>query len=149
MRTKQNITRLLNIFLFLYLHSAFANTATPIGLWQTLDDDTGKPASLIRISEKNGKFYGVIEKLLDPNLQTSVCEKCAGVHKDQPLIGMTILQGVQQKSDGYEGGEILDPDNGKIYQCKFKLINDGKKLEVRGYIGSALFGRIQIWLREE
>ncbi|MGZ9175025.1 MAG: DUF2147 domain-containing protein, partial [Candidatus Binatia bacterium] len=42
-----------------------------------------------------------------------------------------------------------DPENGKVYRAKMKLIDGGKKLEVRGFIGVSLFGRSQIWLREE
>jgi uncharacterized protein (DUF2147 family) len=30
-----------------------------------------------------------------------------------------------------------------------KLIDGGKKLEVRGFIGFSLFGRSQTWIREE
>lgn len=152
MTTKRNCTFTLSIvscFLLFYLQSALANSDTPVGLWKTIDDDTGKPASLIRISEKNGKYIGTIEKLLDPSQQSSVCDKCLGTRKNQLIIGMTIMQGLQQKGGSYEGGEILDPDNGKTYQCKVKLTPDGKILEVRGFIGTSLFGRSQTWLREE
>jgi uncharacterized protein (DUF2147 family) len=62
---------------------------------------------------------------------------------------MTILWGLKKQGDEYQGGEILDPENGKIYRARMRLVDDGKKLDVRGFIGFSLFGRSQIWLREE
>jgi uncharacterized protein (DUF2147 family) len=78
-----------------------------------------------------------------------VCIKCRGELKNKPLLGMTIMQGMKQNGDAYEGGKILDPDNGKTYRCKLKLDETGNKLEVRGFIGISLFGRSQTWVREE
>ncbi len=62
---------------------------------------------------------------------------------------MTFLWGLKKDGDQYGGGEILDPKNGKIYRAKMKLIEGGRKLEVRGYIGLSLFGRSQTWIRQE
>ena len=63
---------------------------------------------------------------------------------------MEILWGMKKKKDDeWKGGEILDPKNGKTYSCRLRLKDDGKKLEVRGYIGFSLFGRSQMWLREK
>ena len=56
---------------------------------------------------------------------------------------MTILWGLKKDGDQFSGGEILDPKNGKIYRAKMKLVDDGAKLEVRGFIGISLFGRSQ------
>jgi uncharacterized protein (DUF2147 family) len=130
--------------------NAFAQ-ASPVGLWKTIDDQTGKPKSLVRIVEVGGEFKGKIEKLFrapseDPNPK---CEKCEGAYKDQPIIGMTIISGMKQEDGEYQGGHILDPHNGKIYKSKMTLIEDGKKLNVRGYIGMPMLGRTQTWLREE
>ena len=46
----------------------------------------------------------------------------------------------------YDGGEILDPDNGNTYRCRMRVLGD--KLDVRGYLGISLFGRSQTWVRE-
>jgi uncharacterized protein (DUF2147 family) len=132
--------------------SAFADTGTPAGLWRTVDDKTGKERSVIRITQANGVYEGKVEQLLnrqpddDPD---NMCRKCEGARKDQPIIGMTILWGLKKDGDQYSGGEILDPKNGKIYRAKMKLVDNGAKLEVRGFIGVSLFGRSQTWVREE
>jgi uncharacterized protein (DUF2147 family) len=129
----------------------WAQDASPVGLWKTIDDHSGKPKSLIRITESNGELRGKIEKLFrDPGEdQNPKCDKCEDARKDQPIIGMTILTGMKPDGGSYDGGWILDPANGKIYKSKMSLANDGKALDVRGYIGVPLFGRTQTWLREE
>lgn len=121
-----------------------------VGLWKTIDDATGKPRSLIRISDRNSELIATVEKgLLPSDSPNDVCEQCTGERKDKPLIGMMIMDGMKAKGDIYEGGHILDPDNGKVYKCKIKLDSTGKQLEVRGFIGISLFGRSQTWMREE
>jgi uncharacterized protein (DUF2147 family) len=62
---------------------------------------------------------------------------------------MTILWGLTKQGDEYQGGEILDPENGEVYHSRMKLVDSGKKLDVRGFIGFSSFGRSQIWIREE
>ena len=124
---------------------------SPVGLWRTIDDNTGQPKGLVRIREVDGQYDGKIEKAFpkpgeDP---APKCDKCDGARHNQPVLGMTILWGLTQQGDEYQGGEILDPESGKIYRVKMKLTDGGKKLEVRGFIGISLLGRSQIWLREE
>lgn len=128
-----------------------ADTSSPVGVWRTIDDKTGKEKSLVRITEVNGEFRGTIEKLFrepqeDPNPN---CDKCTGDKKNKPVIGMIIMTGLKHDGDMYSGGEILDPANGKTYKCKIWLEEKGKKLHVRGFIGMALLGRTQVWVREE
>ncbi len=127
-----------------------AAAATPIGLWQSVDDKTNKPRSLIRISQHDGKLNAVIEKgLLETDTADAVCEQCTDERKGQKIIGMTIVNNLTKNGDQYDGGTILDPENGKTYQCKMKLNAAGDALEVRGYIGISLIGRSQIWKRIE
>lgn len=130
---------------------AFADTNSPAGLWKNIDDQTGKPKALIRITENNGVLSGQIEKLFrDANEdQNPKCDKCEGARKDQPIIGMTILSNLKKDGDEYAGGEILDPNNGKVYKSKLHLTDGGKKLDVRGYIGVPMLGRSQTWVRQE
>lgn len=130
---------------------ASAQGQTAAGLWKSIDDHTGKAKALIRIIEHEGMFEGKIETILpeegkDPN---PVCSKCEGALHDQPVLGMTILKGFKFDGAEYNGGTILDPDNGKVYKSRMTLIEDGAKLEVRGYIGIPLFGRSQTWIREQ
>jgi uncharacterized protein (DUF2147 family) len=127
-----------------------AQDASPVGLWKTIDDHTGKPEALIRITENNGELRGKIEKLfLDIGEKNPKCDKCEGAQKDQPIIGMTILSGMKQEGTEYGDGQILDPANGKMYKSRMSLADNGKKLNVRGYIGIPMLGRTQTWLREE
>ena len=129
---------------------ASASELSPVGLWKTIDDNTGKPRGLVRIMEQNGEYQGKVEKIFtapgeDPDPK---CEKCDGARRNQPVIGMTILWGLTKQGDEYQGGEILDPENGKVYRATMKLNGDGGRLDVRGFIGFSLFGRTQTWLRE-
>ena len=125
--------------------------ATPVGLWKTIDDETKTEKSQVRITESGGVLNGKIEKLTDPAKQDAKCDKCTDERKDKPVIGMTIVRNA--KADAakavWEGGEILDPNEGKVYKLKMTPIEGGKKLEVRGFIGFALLGRTQTWVRVE
>ena len=124
---------------------------SPVGLWRTIDDKTGKEKSLVRIVEANGELRATIEKLFrEPNEEaTPNCDKCPGERKNKPVVGMMIMTGLKKSGSEYDGGEILDPANGKIYRVKMWIAEGGKKLNVRGFIGVSLLGRTQIWLREE
>ena len=124
---------------------------TPVGTWKTIDDASGKPKSLVVITESNGVLQGKIDKLFrGPNEdQNPKCDKCTGANKDQPIIGLVILSGLKYDGKEWTGGEIMDPANGKTYKSKAELIEGGTKLQVRGYIGVPMFGRSQTWVREE
>lgn len=130
---------------------AFADDGSPVGLWKNIDDVSGKPKALIRITEVNGSLQGQIEKLFraPSEDQNPKCEKCEGARHDQPVVGLVIMTGLKKDGDEYTGGEILDPDNGKVYRSKLHLTDGGKKLSVRGYIGVPMLGRSQVWVREQ
>ena len=126
--------------------------STPAGVWKTIDDATGKEKSLVRIVETNGAYTGKIEKLLDPDSpKDATCKECKDDRKDKPVVGMTIIRNVKANDDktAYEGGDILDPNNGKVYSAKLTLVDGGRKLDVRGYIGMPMLGRTQTWQRVE
>lgn len=130
---------------------AWAQDGSPVGLWKTIDDSSGKPAALVRISENQGELTGRIEKLFraaDED-QNPKCVACTDARKNQPIIGMTIVSGLKKDGDHYAGGEILDPKDGKVYKSKLTVQDGGKKVDVRGYIGVPMFGRSQTWLRQE
>jgi uncharacterized protein (DUF2147 family) len=135
----------------LALPGAWAQDGSPVGLWKSIDDVSGKPKALIRISENRGELQGRIEKLFRPPEaeQNPLCTRCEGANKDQPVVGMVFMSGLKKAGDDYSGGEILDPDNGKIYKSKVTLIDGGRKLSVRGYVGIPMLGRSQVWLRQE
>ena len=132
---------------------ALAVAQTPAGLWKTIDDGSKKEKSLIRIVEQNGVYSGRVEKLLDPDApKDPVCRDCSDERKDKPIVGMTVLRNVKASADDkatFEGGDILDPNNGKIYKVRLKVAPDNAKLDVRGYIGTPMIGRTQVWTRVE
>lgn len=132
---------------------AFAQAATPAGLWKTVDDNTKKEKSLVRIVETNGVFSGKVEKIIDPDApKDAVCKDCSDERKDKPILGMTIIRGVKADASEkgvFDGGDILDPNNGKVYKVKLTLVDNGAKLDVRGYIGMPMLGRTQTWSRVE
>ena len=131
---------------------AAAAQSTPAGLWKTIDDDGKTEKSLVRITETAGTFSAKVEKVFDATKQDARCEKCSDDRKDQPVLGMTIVKGVRANLDDkalWDGGEILDPNNGKTYKVRMKPVDGGKRIEVRGYIGAPLLGRTQTWIRVE
>ncbi|HEY4068709.1 MAG TPA: DUF2147 domain-containing protein [Burkholderiaceae bacterium] len=145
-------TRSLVAALGLGLFAALAHAqATPAGVWKTIDDETKKEKSFVRITEAGGVYTGKVEKLLDPATKPdAVCEKCSDDRKNQPMMGLTIIKGVTQNADDkakFDGGEILDPNNGKTYKVRLTPTDGGKTLEVRGFIGP--FYRNQTWIRVE
>jgi uncharacterized protein (DUF2147 family) len=120
---------------------------SPLGDWKTVDDKTGAPRAIVRIELKGDKYFGHIEQSFTPGAQTRVCSECSDDRKNQPIIGLEVIRNMSRKDEGYAGGEILDPDSGWVYRCKFHLEDGGQKLLVRGYLGFSLFGRTQTWVR--
>lgn len=125
---------------------------TPAGLWRTIDDDGKTEKSTVRIMINDGVLSGKVEHITDPAKATEKCTKCEDDRKDQPIVGMTIIKDVKQDAEEpnlWTGGLILDPAKGSSYKVRLKTVDGGKKLEVRGYIGSPMFGRTQTWIRAE
>ncbi len=128
--------------------SGFAQ-ATPEGLWRSIDDDSGKPKAEIRIvANAAGVLMGKVEKALIESKEP-LCTACTDERKGKPKVGMEIIRGAKKSASEsvWEGGNILDPENGKVYTLKMTPIEEGKKLQVRGYIGP--FYRTQVWQRVE
>ena len=127
--------------------SAFAQMS-PVGTWHSIDDKTKELKSELVLSESNGVITGRIAKLLRKEAkQDAVCDECSDERKGKPLIGLEIIRGAK-KVDGkdvWEGGKILDPENGKEYTLRLTPTDGGAKLDVRGSIGP--FGRTQTWVR--
>lgn len=143
--------RSLAAILFVAFSTSALAQMSPVGVWKTIDDETKKEKSLVRIKETNGVFTGTIEKFLDPATKVDeVCDKCTDDRKGKPVLGMTIIRNIKANADDkgiWDGGDILDPNNGKVYRARLKPVDGGKKLEMRGYLGP--FYRTQVWLRVE
>ncbi len=122
---------------------------SPVGRWKTVDDTTGKVKSIVQIREENGKLYGTIEQLFDPPVPHPTCYLCTGDLKDRPLVGLQVLSGFVQDGEHWSGGQVLDPETGKIYSASLSIEDGGKKLRLRGYIGIQLLGRTEHWRRDE
>jgi uncharacterized protein (DUF2147 family) len=127
--------------------SAASDLSSPAGRWQPIDEKTGQPLGLIRIYEDRGLFFGRIEPSSPTDDTSRRCSKCTDERRNQPIIGLLLIRNMRLEGDEYAGGDILDPDSGRIYGCKFRLIDGGRKLIMRGYIGLSLFGRSQTWQR--
>ena len=123
---------------------------TPVGSWTTIDDETGKPKSVVEIYEaRDGTLAGRVDEILQSDRGPNpVCDKCSGANKDKPVKGMVILWGIKRKGNTWEGGKILDPASGKVYSVKVTPTEGGSKLEVRGFMGFSLLGRTQTWVRQ-
>ena len=133
--------------------SAGLACASPAGVWKTVSDKTHKERAMVRITEAGGVFNARIERMLDPSVKPDVlCDKCSDDRKNKPIVGLEIVRGVKKSADkegAWDGGTILDPENGKTYRVRLTPIEGGKKLEVRGYIGTPMLGRTQVWLRAD
>jgi len=138
--------RTLVVLLAAAASGAFAQM-TPVGLWRSIDDKTGEPKAEIRVVENAGVLTGRIEKLLKRSKPNPLCEECRDERKDQPIEGMEILRGVRkaQGREVWDGGKVLDPENGREYAARLTPIEGGQKLEMRGSFGP--FGRTQTWVR--
>jgi uncharacterized protein (DUF2147 family) len=119
---------------------------TPVGVRKTIDDRTGQDRSLVRISESAGELTGRIERLLHPSVPDPTCEKCTDERHGKPILGLAIIQGLRRDGEAWDGGRILDPENGKISTVRLRLL-DGGRLEVRGYLGP--FFLTQTWTRAQ
>jgi uncharacterized protein (DUF2147 family) len=143
------------VFLAIVMLSALSLKAqspneTPVGRWQTVSDVTGKNNGVVEIVQNGDELLGhLIAGTKPAEFETRLCDKCPGNRHGLPMKGLLILSGLHRNGDEWTGGEILDPENGKIYRAKLKLADGGKKLLVHGYLGLSLLGRTQTWTRIE
>lgn len=132
--------------LLILLISATSFGQTILGQWETTDDKTGEKKALIEIYQKGDQYFA---KIVDSYIseEGKLCDRCKGSKKNQPIEGLVIIEGLEKDGDEFNGGTILDPENGKTYKCYLELVNKSK-LKVRGYLGVSLLGRTQYWTRK-
>jgi len=118
------------------------------GKWKTIDDNSGEAKSFVEIYEQDGKVYGKIIEIFNKEREDALCTECEGADKDKPIKGMVFIRGLEKDGDEYNDGKIIDPETGTMYKCYIEL-EEPNKLKVRGYVGLAMFGRTQYWLRAE
>ncbi len=125
-----------------------AQTNSPVGRWHTIDDKTGEVKSLVTIEDKAGVISGRVTELLRKGADPAArCDKCSDDRKGQTILGMEIIRSVKKAAghDYWEGGEILDPEEGKLYRVRLTPLEGGAKLQVRGFLGP--FWRNQTWVK--
>lgn len=134
------------VALFFGLLTAASAQLSPLGVWKTIDDETGEAKSQVTIYEQGGKLYGKITKILTDR-KNARCTDCSGKKKDQPIQGLVIIEELAPYDDYWKGGTILDPQNGKEYGLSVWFEDDDPDLlYVRGKHWTGLY-RTQNWYR--
>jgi uncharacterized protein (DUF2147 family) len=126
-----------------------AQDPSAVGLWEQVDEKSGRAESWFKITERNGVYEGALVKIFPKpgGDENWVCDKCEGADRGKPVLGLTLIKGMRRNGSGYQDGTIMDPRDGSIYRAMMTLSPDGQHLEVRGYLGISLFGRSQTWNR--
>lgn len=130
-----------------------ADISSPVGYWKTIDDVTHQPRSIFEIKQTadNSLVGRVIKSFPQPGEPSNrLCEACTGDRHNKPILGMVLMQSFKKSAQApnrWIEGRILDPLSGKTYHCNLTVLDGGRQLVVRGYIGMPLFGRSQTWLR--
>ncbi len=135
------------LIIIITILSAVSYGQSILGKWQTFDDKTKEKKAIIEIFKTDNLYFAKITESFVSE-KNAICKTCKGDKRDQPIIGLIIIDNLKRDGDEYNGGTILDPENGKTYKCFLKLINNNK-LKIRGYLGFSLFGRTQYWIRKE
>lgn len=131
------------VLLVLFICTATAQAQAIAGRWTTVDDNTGKPKAVVEITVKDGVATGRIIDLYNKSRLDKTCDKCTDDRKGRRIVGLDIIRGMRANGNTWSGGTILDPESGKVYDCKLWV--EGGQLKVRGYI--AFFYRTQTWVR--
>ena len=128
------------------LFFAVASSQSILGKWKTIDDETGIEKAIVEIYKKDGKVYGKIIEIFDKSKRSLPCKFCEGNDYNKPILGLVIIKDMKKKDSMYKGGTITNPEDGNVYACRLKLVEDNpNRLQVRGYI--AFFYRTQYWVR--
>lgn len=143
-----NKKNLFFIVALLFSMVQFATAQDVVGIWKTIDDETGKAKSYVKIYEKGGKYFGKVDKILTEDRQDAKCTKCKDKRKNQPILGLSIIENLKKVESGkYADGKILDPESGKVYALTATVLDNGEKLKISGgyKVFGKIVGRTQTW----
>jgi len=138
----QQLTRLISLIIaiFFYTTGFAASNTDPTGLWKT-------PQSILKVFSVNGEWRAEVVKVLNSANPNPLCTNCSGKRKNQPLIGMTVVWGLKAGNNEWEGGKVLEPQTGAIYDCTLQLSADGQQAHF--YASKTIYGRMMTWTRVE
>jgi uncharacterized protein (DUF2147 family) len=132
------------------LQAATFNRAL-LGNWITIDDKTNKPSSVITLFDRGGVVFGKVSHIFVEGRQHTddICRHCQGADRNKPILGLVIIKNMHCENNKCVDGRIVDPRDGKVYHARMQLIDGGRALNVRGYVGIPLFGRSVTWYRQQ
>lgn len=133
------------LFAFIIFACFSSVNAQVTGMWKSTDHTDDTERSIVEIYEKNGKYYGRVNKLL-PAATVTHCTGCEGDQKNKSIVGMIIMSDLIKTTNGGDDGKILDPTSGKWYSCEIELVSPDK-LKVTGYVGLSFLGKTMYWKR--
>ena len=120
------------------------------GYFVTMDDNSGEPRGLVELrTNADGELEGFLRGTFVAGEDMSrTCITCKDELLDQPLYGLRIVYGLEPKSERkWKSGRVVDPESGDTYKAKVEYSDDFEEVELRGYIGTPLLGRSQVWRR--
>jgi uncharacterized protein (DUF2147 family) len=143
----KSMLTLAGIFLVIFTYAQTHSADDILGKWLNEDKDAH-----VQIYLENGKYYGKIVWLNEPNEPATGLPKLDDDNEDEslrsrPVMGLILLKDFIYDGEGeWEDGTIYDPKNGKTYDCYMNFDESGV-LKIRGYIGISWIGRNTYWTR--